>query len=147
MPFDAEGQCLKVLQLAQRANDIALGLAQKNLAVFHRAKVGGVRAWIDTWKQAATRNHGTAAPPIPLPVVSRMVSFMHAKLAALPEDIRVLYSEAYLGLADLLHRYSAAEIGQITQDIKVHIHALLAEEPSQAVRRSLSSAMDSAMKV
>lgn len=138
---------MKVLDLAKRADDVALTLAQKNLAVFHIAKVKGLKAWLDTWLKGQS-TAGTAPPVSLTHVISRMVSLLHRKTAtALPEDTRVLYSEAYLGVARLLQRCGGSEIGKTAPDVKAQLESLLAEEPSQTVRRNLTDAVETVTKL
>jgi len=133
---------LKVLETTKGADNVALSLAKKNLSVFHTAKIGGVKAWLDTWINT-TQN--STARPVSILVVSRMVSLMDGEPAGLPEDTRLLHSEALVSVSRLLLKYSEAEAGEVMQALKLQLEVRLAD-PSPAVRRNLSSAMELVLK-
>lgn len=137
----SEGRYLKVLDTVKSADNVAVSLAKKNLSVFHSAKSGGIKAWLDTWTNTQNSTHGSAAPPSIL-VVSRMISLLDGKQVGLPEDTRLLHSEALVGLSRMLRTYSGNEVGKVMQDLKLQLEIQLTDEPAQAVRHNLSSAME-----
>jgi len=74
-----------------------------------------------------------------------MVSLMDGNQLGLPEDTRLLHSEALVSVSRLLRNYSGPEAGEVMQALKLQLEVRLAD-PSQAVRRNLSSAMEIVVK-
>jgi len=133
-----------VLDLVTRADDIALTLTKRNVDMVNKAKVEGVKAWLDTWTKSKNSTHGPSGPPVSILVVSRMVSVLDAKhVGPLPENTRLLYSEAWISMSRLLHNVSGgSEQDGVMQSLKLQLEARLADEPAQAVRRNLATAME-----